>query len=75
MKDNSMGNTPDNYQPITCLALMWKLVTGKICSQLYEHLEREQLLPEEQKGCRKKSGGTKDQLIIDLFTDTAAILN
>ena len=32
MKDNSMGNTHDNYQPITCLALMWKLLTGKSAS-------------------------------------------
>lgn len=31
----------------------------------YEHLEREKLFPEEQKGCRRKSRGTKYQLIID----------
>ena len=29
------------------------------------HLETQDLLPEEQKGCRKGSRGTKDQLLID----------
>ena len=28
-------------------------------------MESENLLPEEQKGCRRKSKGTKDQLLID----------
>ena len=28
-------------------------------------MENENLLPEEQKGCRRKSRGTKDQLLID----------
>ena len=28
-------------------------------------MENENLLPEEQKCCRRKSGGTKDQLLID----------
>ena len=32
---------------------------------IYEHLERKSLLPEEQKGCRRNSRGTKDQLLID----------
>ena len=29
------------------------------------YLEQEKLLPEEQKGCRQGSRGTKDQLLID----------
>ena len=32
---------------------------------MYENLEEKQLLPEQQKGCRRKSKGTKDQLLID----------
>ena len=31
----------------------------------YEHLEEDNLLPDEQKGCRRNSRGTKDQLLID----------
>ena len=28
-------------------------------------LEEEKILPEEQKRCQRKSGGTKDQLLLD----------
>ena len=43
---------------------MWKLLTGIIANQIYAHLDQE-LLPEEQKGCRKGSRGTNDLLYID----------
>ena len=43
---------------------MWKLLTGVIADQIYGHLDQE-LLPEEQKGCRKGSRGTNDLLYID----------
>ena len=32
---------------------------------MYCFMENKNLLPEEQKGCRRKSRGTKDQLVID----------
>ena len=64
-KDHSKGNAVDNYRPISCLPLMWKLLTGVIAESIYEYLERNNILPEEQKGCRRKSRGTKDQLLID----------
>ena len=41
------------------------LLTGVIADQIYVHLDREKLLPEEQKGCRKCSIGTNDLLYID----------
>ena len=59
-KDKSKGNVASNYRPITCLPLMWKLLTGVIADQIYAHLDQENLLPEEQKGCRKSSRGTND---------------
>ena len=36
-----------------------------VAEEMYNFLEGEELLPEEQKGCRKKSRGTNDQLFID----------
>ena len=36
-----------------------------IAEDLYSHIEDQQLFPDEQKGCKKRSRGTKDQLIID----------
>ena len=63
-KDKEKGNVV-HCRPITCLPIMWKLVTGVLADEIYNHLEKEQLLPMEQKGCRRKSWGTKDQLLID----------
>ena len=65
MKDKSKGKEVTNYIPITCLALMLKLFTSILSEEIYKHLEEKGLLPEEQKGCRKRSRGTKDQLLID----------
>ena len=45
------------------------LLTGVMADQIYAHLDQEKLLPEEQKGCRKGSGGTNDLL----YTDWAVI--
>ena len=65
LKDVTKGSDITNFRPITCLPLMWKVLTGIVSESLYRHLESEKLLPEEQKECRKESRGTKDQLMID----------
>ena len=65
MKDPEKGATAENYHPITCLPVIWKLLTGIIAEDLYEFLDTENLLPDEQKGCRNVSQGTKHQLYID----------
>jgi len=41
----------------------WKIII--IAEHIYGHLDRNGLLPDEQKECRRKTRGTKDQLIID----------
>ncbi len=64
-KDPAKGKAADNYRPIACLPLIWKLLTGICADKIYDHLRDNNLLPEEQKGCRRKSRGTKDQLLID----------
>ena len=64
-KDPAKGNAVGNYWPIAWLNLLWKLKTGIIADKLYQHLENENLLLEEQKGCGYASRGTKDQLLLD----------
>ena len=64
-KDPANGTAVDNYRPIACLPLMWKLLTGIFAEKIYDHLHANRALPDEQKGCRKRSRGTKDQLLID----------
>ena len=44
---------------------MWKLITGIVADESYNHLEENDLLPEEQKGYCRCSRGTKDKLLID----------
>ena len=62
-KDKEKGNIASNYRP--CLPLLWKLLTGIIANEMYEYLDSRSLLPEEQKGCRRKSRGMPDLLYID----------
>ena len=40
-------------------------MTGIIANSAYEYLEMHNLLPIEQKACRRNSRGIKDQLLID----------
>jgi len=65
MKDKEKGTAVENYRPITCLPTTWKLLSAIISEEIYKHLAQNNLLPVEQKGCRKESRGTKDQLLID----------
>ena len=44
---------------------MWKLFTGIISEYVYIFLGEEKILPEEQKGCKRNSGGSKDQVLLD----------
>ena len=61
----------DNYRPISCLTLKWKLLTGIISEHLYSFLEEKKILSEEQKGCKRNSRGTTEQVLLDkpVFTD------
>ena len=64
-KDPNKGSAVNNYRSISCLPLIWKLMTGIISTAMYSYLESIDRLPTEQKGCRKESRSTKDQLLID----------
>ena len=44
---------------------MWNLLTAVIAGEIYDYLEQEKLLPEKEKGCRRGSCGTNNQLLID----------
>ena len=64
-KDTAKGAQASNYRHIACLPMMWKLLTGVMREKLYHHLERNGLLTDEQKRCRKGSRATKDQLLVE----------
>ena len=64
-KDKSKGNIASNDRRIICLPLMCKLLSGVIADQIDRHLDQQKILPEEQKGCKKRSRGTNDLIYID----------
>ena len=64
-KDPAKGSAVDNYSSVSCLPLMWKLMTVMLAKKMYSYLERKNVLPSEEKECHKGSRGTKDQLLID----------
>ena len=48
-KDPEKGNAANNYRPIACLLLMWKLLTTILAEKVYAHLAEKNVLPDEQK--------------------------
>ena len=63
--DPNKGTAPNNYIPITCLSMMWKILTTQIMEEIYYSLTNCGLLPDKQKGCCKGSRDTADLLYID----------
>ena len=53
-KDLKKGNTAKNYRPITCLSLMWKLLTRVIAEEMYNYLEREKKFFQKSKKDEKE---------------------
>ena len=52
-KDSSKGTPPNNYRPIICLPIMWKILTAQMREKIYYSLKSRVLFPDEEKGCRK----------------------
>ena len=64
-KDPNNGTGPNNYRPITCLPMMWKIFAAQIIEEIYYSLISCGLSPNEQKGCCKGSRRTAELLYID----------
>ena len=64
-KDPNKGTGPNNHRPITCLPMMWKILTAQIREEIYHYLTSRGLFPDEQKGCCKGSRGTAELLYIN----------
>lgn len=60
-KEIEKGKTLSNFRPITCLPLVWKLLTAVLAEKMY-------MLSRELMGCRKGNRDTKDQLLINQMT-------
>lgn len=56
---------PANYRPITCLPIIYKILTNIITNRMKHHINANQIVPNEQKGCSNETYGTIDQLTIN----------
>ena len=52
VKELEKGNAVANLRPITCLALLWKLLTGILAEEFYEHPEQANKMI--VKNCKKR---------------------
>ena len=64
-KDPLKGTAPSNYRPITCLPMMWKILTAKIREKINHSLISRGIFPDEQKGCCKRIKSTEELLYMD----------
>ena len=64
-KNPSKGTAPNNYRPITCLPMMWKILTAQIREEIFYSLTSRKLFLDEQKGCRKGSRDKAELLYIN----------
>ena len=44
-RDKQKGKAASNYRSITCIYLVWKLLTGAIAEEIYGFLDKNLLLP------------------------------
>ncbi|XP_055522904.1 uncharacterized protein LOC129717088 [Wyeomyia smithii] len=63
-KDRNIAD-PAKYRPITCLSSLYKVLSSVITRKIQDLCDANQVMTEEQKGCRKNTQGCKDQVIID----------
>ena len=45
LKKTQKGNLVSNFGPVTCLPLIWKLLTDILAEELYEHFKKTNSLP------------------------------
>ncbi|KAF2879579.1 hypothetical protein ILUMI_26604 [Ignelater luminosus] len=57
--------TEAQYRPIACLLILYKILTARIANRIYNHVKSNGILAEQQKECRRKHTGRKEQLVIE----------
>ena len=59
------GSAPNNYGPIKCLPMIWKILTAQIREEMYDWIISGGLFLEEQKECCQQTRDTRVLVYID----------
>ena len=64
-KDPNNPQHPSKWCPTICLPTTYKVITSRIAACIDRHCDKNNIIAEQQKGCRKGAQGCKEQLTID----------
>ena len=62
---NKDTESPKSYRPIACLSISYKVLTSILTERSYSYMIKNNILPEEERGCARNSYECKDQLMIN----------
>ena len=63
-KDPRKETAPNNYRPIKCLPMLWKILKAPIGEDIYSMISRG-IFSDEQKGCHKGTIVREEQQYMD----------
>ena len=59
LKDSAKGNAADNFWPISCLPVIWKLITGLIAESMYTSWMKTRFCQKNKRDVVQRVGGLK----------------
>ncbi|KAL1446559.1 hypothetical protein WDU94_012428 [Cyamophila willieti] len=62
---NQNTHEPESFRPITCLPTIYKLLSSIIKTKIYNHVNENHVLAQEQNGIKRNARGSKELLVID----------
>ncbi|KAL1448253.1 hypothetical protein WDU94_000033 [Cyamophila willieti] len=62
---NQNTHEPGSFRPITCLPTIYKLLSSIIKTKIYNHVNENHVLAQEQNGIKRNARGSKELLVID----------
>ncbi len=64
---NEHTENPKNWRPIACLPTMYKILTAVISEEISEHCNKNNIITDYQRGCKKGARGCQDHLLLNRY--------